>query len=348
MSITINKLPSRTWNKMKVNSADVDFGIDKEFNFHSVVPDGITYKNNTSVSDDNLITGMGDEFDSYIKGQALTIHRYEVGAGTSPNEALRLSFSYEELCNQASIIELHLEKDAELTLIMDYSAVRDLGSIAAVQTRLHLEENSKLRLVQLQLMNKDVSFFNDIGANVAADASFSMIQLILGDRESYQACKVSLIGENASFETDIAYLVHSENKLDMNYVASHFDKHTTSRMQVRGVLRDKAEKIFRGTIDIRKGAANAAGQENEEVLLIDDGVVNKSVPVILCGEEDVEGAHGATVGRLDEELLFYMKSRGFEEKAIYELMARARIEEVCNLIEDEASEALVHNFLGGI
>ena len=80
MSITINKLPSRTWNKMKVNSADVDFSIDKEFKFHSVVPDGVIYKNNTSVADNNLITGMGDEFDSYIKSQALPIHSYKVKA----------------------------------------------------------------------------------------------------------------------------------------------------------------------------------------------------------------------------------------------------------------------------
>ena len=64
------------------------------------------------------------------------------------------------------------------------------------------------------------------------------------------------------------------------------------------------------------------------MLLIDDDVINKSIPVILCGEEDVEGAHGATIGKLDEELLLYMKSRGIPEKEIYEIMAKARIEEL--------------------
>ena len=150
-----------------------------------------------------------------------------------------------------------------------------------------------------------------------------------------------LAGDDSLVQANVAYLVRDNDKLDMNYIAVHEGKLTTSRLYTRGVLRDKAEKTFRGTIDIKLGAANASGQENETVLLIDEGVVNKTIPVILCAEE------GATIGRMDEELMFYMKARGFSEKAIYELMARARIEEVCNFIEDEATRKLVEDFMGG-
>ena len=83
------------------------------------------------------------------------------------------------------------------------------------------------------------------------------------------------------------------------------------------------------------------------MLILDDGVVNKSIPIILCGEEDVEGAHGATIGRLDEELIFYMQSRGISEKECYELMAKARIHEVCGIIGDEATTRAVECFIGG-
>ncbi|HAJ74036.1 MAG TPA: Fe-S cluster assembly protein SufD, partial [Lachnospiraceae bacterium] len=71
------------------------------------------------------------------------------------------------------------------------------------------------------------------------------------------------------------------------------------------------------------------------VLMMDDGVSNQTIPLILCGEEDVSGNHGATIGRLDEKLMFYMQSRGMNTEEIYEMMARARIDAVIRKIPDE-------------
>ena len=61
------------------------------------------------------------------------------------------------------------------------------------------------------------------------------------------------------------------------------------------------------------------------MLILDDGAENKTVPLILCDEEDVAGEHGASIGRLPEDLVFYLSSRGLETEEIYELMADARI-----------------------
>ena len=71
-----------------------------------------------------------------------------------------------------------------------------------------------------------------------------------------------------------------------------------------------------------------------DVLLMDDQVVNQTIPIILCAEEDVEGNHGATIGQLDEETLFYMQSRGLPEKEIYALMERGRLASVISKIPD--------------
>lgn len=80
---------------------------------------------------------------------------------------------------------------------------------------------------------------------------------------------------------------------------------------------------------------------------MDDTVINKSLPIILCSEEDVEGNHGATIGKLDEDILFYMQSRGIKESEIYEIIAKARIEELCTKINDEITSDKIHQFLGG-
>ena len=70
------------------------------------------------------------------------------------------------------------------------------------------------------------------------------------------------------------------------------------------------------------------------MLLIDDTVRNRSVPVILCSEEDVVGNHGASIGRLDEDLLFYLQARGIDSEAATELMAKARVDAISRRIPD--------------
>ena len=106
-------------------------------------------------------------------------------------------------------------------------------------------------------------------------------------------------------------------------------------------------KLCRGTIDLRRGAKGALGNELEDVLLMDDNVINQTIPVILCDEEDVEGNHGATIGRIDEALLFYLESRGMTEAEVYEMMAGARIDSVIHKIPDAVTRDRVFEELKG-
>jgi len=133
----------------------------------------------------------------------------------------------------------------------------------------------------------------------------------------------------------------------MNYVALHEGKRTNSEINASGVLKDASSKLFRGTIDFQHGSAESVGAEKEDVLLMGDDVVNQTIPLILCAEEDVKGSHGASIGQLDEETLFYMQARGISEEQAYALMADARIEAVCQKIPDETAQKLVKAYLGG-
>ena len=83
------------------------------------------------------------------------------------------------------------------------------------------------------------------------------------------------------------------------------------------------------------------------MLLLDDTIVNQTIPLILCNEEDVEGNHGATIGKLDEELLLYLESRGISEEAVYAMMAQARIDSICHKIPDEEMKKKVQEYLEG-
>ena len=116
-------------------------------------------------------------------------------------------------------------------------------------------------------------------------------------------------------------------------------------MTAQGTLQDKAVKTYRGSIDFIKGSEGSTGNEYEEVLLLSPYVVNKSIPLILCGEEDIAGEHGSTIGKLGDDTLFYMQSRGIAKREAEMLMARAKIARVASDIPDEATVEKINAYL---
>jgi len=89
----------------------------------------------------------------------------------------------------------------------------------------------------------------------------------------------------------------------------------------------------------------AEGEEKEDVLLLGEDAVNQTIPLILCAEEDVQGSHGATIGKLDDELLFYLCSRGMSREAAAGMITRARLDAICRKIGDGPAEQLVQDYL---
>ncbi|MNV83713.1 FeS cluster assembly protein SufD [compost metagenome] len=107
---------------------------------------------------------------------------------------------------------------------------------------------------------------------------------------------------------------------------------TKSDIETRGVLKDTSKKIFRGTLDFKKGATRSNGAEGEHVILLSPSVKSDSIPLLLCGEDDVTGAHAASVGKIDENKLFYLMSRGFNEKEAKKLIIEGSFSDIIDEI----------------
>ena len=197
-----------------------------------------------------------------------------------------------------------------------------------------LAPGAKLTLAVVQETGENTSLVHRVKAKLAQGAALNYVRLVLSGARTWESLDASLSGDKSSLNIDLAYLLKNREELDVSYLATHQGKKTSSEIQVKGVLRDEARKLFRGTIDFLQGAAGSVGNEMEDVLLMDKGVRNQTVPLILCAEENVVGNHGATIGRLPEELIFYMESRGLKREQIYELMAMGRIAGVVRLLPE--------------
>ena len=132
------------------------------------------------------------------------------------------------------------------------------------------------------------------------------------------------------------YIGKENNIIDMTYYLKNTGKETTNQLKVEGSLNQESRKNFRGTIDFVKGCTNSVGQENENCILLSDKVVARSLPELLCGEEDVVGSHGISSGKVDPQKLFYIMSRGYSKKEAEKIIIMANFTSILNEIKEES------------
>ena len=214
------------------------------------------------------------------------------------------------------------------------SRVLFLEDPGASEYEITIGEGARLDLVQLREASGKKLSYNNIRVKCGDKAYFGWYRIVLGGAESYDNCSVTLAGKESTFEANVCYRLDGTQKYDLNCEAIHTGKRTQSMISASGVLADRASKLMRGTIDFRTGCSGSVGNETEDVLLLSEEVRNQSVPVILCSEEDVVGNHGASIGRPDEDMLFYMGTRGVDEETACEMLAQAKIDSVIRKIPD--------------
>ena len=355
MDIKINELSAKTFNWLGMNESVVKDV--PEFECGSMVvttPDEVTCERELVVSIalsgiDKETSGMGRDIDELISDSGVNSFVLKTKPGITSSKPAIVKVPADAGTINKLVIET--DKDSTITVVMDYLSDslhdEEKNKMFGVQTRIQAGSGSKVNLVQLLRHSSDYSCLNDIGAVLDDNARLNIVQVILDGDKNYMGCRVVLKGKGSSLKTDIGYMVNNDGRLDMNYEAVHEGKVTESEINAAGVLKNGAFKLFRGTIDFKKGAAGAVGNEKEDVLLLDDNVVNQTIPIILCAEEDVEGNHGATIGELDEQIMLYMQARGLSREQVYEEMSKARIKAVCNLIPDEDTKNMMSDYLEG-
>ncbi|MBR1591159.1 MAG: SufD family Fe-S cluster assembly protein [Acidaminococcaceae bacterium] len=206
--------------------------------------------------------------------------------------------------------------------------------LAEVQAE--VEEGGTLKLICVQLLPTDTAHAGSISITAGKDAKIYVTAVEAGASYSVTKLQVDLLGDGSAADVAAVYFGDQARKLDLNYVINQIGKNTDANMQVRGALQDASDKIFRGTLDFRRGSKGSSGREREEVILFNEGVRNRSVPLMLSSEDEVTGHHAVSAGRMNREKLFYLMSRGLDEKEARKLLAQAMLTPVLERIPDIA------------
>ena len=341
-SMKINQLPSKTWYWLGLNDTKVKWtaGAPCEIRTEEPSDDG-------AMQDfpRNMNTGAGKETDILFAPEQTK--KWCGAAKTGETKQIRLAVSQGKTTAASGKICAAAGEGASLTVFEVFEPTDADGQLA-VRTELYAKRDSRIRLVQVMMRGERQELLNDVGCICEENGALDLLQVIVGKGDVYDGIWTELQKDHASLQAEISYLLQNQQKFDVNLNVRHFGKITESTIQADGTLMDAAEKIFRGTIDFVRGSADSVGAETEQVLLLGDDVVNKTIPVILCAEENVQGSHGAAIGELDEETLFYFGARGMDRTQAENTMARAKLEAKIQKIGDAAIEQEVKTQLAEV
>lgn len=216
--------------------------------------------------------------------------------------------------------------DVTISLDGDASSSSKPGLIGS-ELRVFAGARSRVNVVVYVTADAPFTVIDDSGYVLDEGARVNVRHIVLGGGRTYTGLASDLRGDTARMEIDTRYLASGEDARDFNYIIRHRGRKTFSNMDANGVLTGTSRKVLRGTIDLVHGCKGSEGSERETVLLANQGVDNKTVPTILCDEDDVAGNHGATIGHVRPEQLFYLGCRGLSQEQAESLFVAAKLED---------------------
>lgn len=207
-------------------------------------------------------------------------------------------------------------KNSEITLIDEYSGGSTDNrqrSYAYGAVEIFAHQDSRVRYINLQRQSTGTVSYLTHRAIIDRGASMLTIPLALGGALSKQNFGVTLNGPGASSKMYGMLFGSGKQHFDNHTLHHHASGRTTSDIDFKVILRDKSVSAYTGLIEIERDAANCEAYQENRNLLLNDGARAETIPELEIHNEEVMCTHGATVGPIDPEMIFYLTSRGIPE-----------------------------------
>lgn len=203
-----------------------------------------------------------------------------------------------------------LEESASATIVEHHVALDDTSYFKTYMTEAELSKNSHLHYYRLQAENENALHVSQLTVAQTRDSQFDYLSVDVGGKLVRQDVDVNLVAKNSSCNLQGIYIAHQKQHIDNHTLIAHQSPYTTSRENFKGIIDDKARAVFNGCVIVHEGAFKSdAEQQNANLLLSNEAEIDTK-PQLEILNDDVKCSHGATVGQLDENAIFYLCSRG--------------------------------------
>lgn len=231
------------------------------------------------------------------------------------------------------------ERESAATVIESYASVQDGVYLTNAVVEIVLEEAARLEFYKVQNESQQSFHVATTRADLGRNSSFNATTITLGAQLSRHDINVTMDEEGAECWVDGLYIVSTGQHADTHSLIDHRKPHCTSHQLYKGILDGKSRAVFNGKVFVRRDAQQTdAMQTNKNLLLSNDARVDTK-PQLEIFADDVKCAHGAAIGQLDEEELFYLASRGMNTELARNLLTYGFAEEVIDKIKIETIKA---------
>jgi Fe-S cluster assembly protein SufD len=208
-------------------------------------------------------------------------------------------------------------------------------------TEIFLGEGSKVGYVAVQKWGRNVWHFADQRAELQKDSNLHLFNVTLGGKFSKTRVEASLVGEGSTAELKAIYFASGEQFFDFHTLQDHRVGNTRSDLLFKGALQDVSRTVYAGLIQIAKHAARSDAYQANRNLVLSDKAKATSIPMLEIDNNDVRCTHGATVGPVDPEHLFYLRSRGIPLQTAKRMLIQGFFGDVLDRIPFEHARKLV-------
>ena len=228
------------------------------------------------------------------------------------------------------------EEGSSATLIEEYtSATPELAGYTNAVAELFVEQNATLEYVSLQNLSMSTWHFANHHARVERDAELDWVAGGFGSKRGKVRIQNDLAGPGATSRVTGAYFADGEQHLDFDTFQEHMAPNTESDFAFKGALRDHSTAVWRGMIRVEKDAQKTNAYQECRNLMLSPTTHAVPIPGLEILANDVRCTHGATVGRVDREQIFYLMSRGLPRSEAERLVVRGFFQDVLDRIELE-------------
>lgn len=242
-------------------------------------------------------------------------------------------------------INLIAMQGAEVKCVESFVGTESAKSFTNRTLDIEVQENASVIWDKIQIENDAQFLMNEENVRIAGNGRFTINTLTIDGGWVRNALNISLDGENIEANLNGLYMPRRKQFVDNHTKVDHRKPHCNSNELYKGVLNDQSTGVFNGKVYVHIDAQKTnAFQSCANILLSDDATMNTK-PELEIYADDVKCSHGTTTGQLDEEALFYLKSRGLGEDNARRLLTSAFIGDVISKITNDEVREYVHDQL---
>ena len=234
---------------------------------------------------------------------------------------------------------IRLAPGATLTVLE--TSLGDGSYLHAPVTELYVAEGASLTHIRLQDESTAAFQLSTLYAEIAERGTYDSFALNLGARMARTEVHARLAGPGATTHLNGAQLLSGTQHADFTTVVRHDAPHGTSRQTVKNVLAGRSRGVFQGRIEVARHAQKTDGYQMSQSLLLSPDAEIDTKPELEIFADDVKCSHGAPVGELDAEQLFYLRSRGIPDAEARSMLVRAFLAEALDAVTHDAARAVL-------